>query len=79
MEAVNLFLFMGKNHSIVTAVGKSGLILDDLGFEIIDHPVAHGKMCRPDNIAQKIAAVLSSNCRAQRLPRLLCWQLMNAR
>ena len=59
MEFANMFLCMVENDGIVPAVGKSGLILDDLGLEIIDHPVARSKMGGPDDIAQEIAAVVN--------------------
>ena len=34
------------------------MVLDDLGFEVIDHAFADQKMRGPDDIAQKIAAIV---------------------
>ncbi|HHT9146746.1 MAG TPA: hypothetical protein ACFYD4_13910 [Candidatus Wunengus sp. YC61] len=59
MELVNLVLIMFENDKIVPSVGKSGLILDDLSFEVIDHPFADQKMRGPDDIAQETAAIVN--------------------
>lgn len=59
MELVNLFLFMFENDNIVPSVGESGLILDDLALEVINHPVTNSKMRGPDDIAQEIAAIVN--------------------
>ena len=41
MEIVELFLFVFVNDRIIPAVGKTGLILNNLALEVIDHPVAN--------------------------------------
>ena len=56
MELADLFLFMLENSKIVPSIGKLGLILDNLSFEVVNHPSAHGQMRGSDDIAQKIAA-----------------------
>ena len=59
MELDHLFFFMFENDSIIPAVGKSRLVLDDLALQVIDPPVANRKMRGPDDIAQKIAAIVN--------------------
>lgn len=58
MESVNKSWIMPDNNGIVPAAGKSGLILDNLALEVIDHPVANRKMGGPDDITQEIAAIV---------------------